>query len=141
MESGHPVRGIVDPSENPSRTAVREVQEETPVELPAWVSESEGLPTNDLTHVADVDHLKVFACRNDEDDRCVLLAIEPTSEDSGWVTGANCAPAEQFASDGVQVKAAALSARRGSAMLLPDNFSGEIADGWERVNDNLAVRP
>jgi hypothetical protein len=113
---------------------------ETPAELPAWVSESAGLPVNDLSHVAGVDYLEVFASRDNKDNWCVVLAIEPTSEGSDWAASASCAPSERFTTDGVWVEAAASSARRGGALLLPDDFSGEIGDDWERVNDNLAVR-
>ena len=113
---------------------------ETPAEPPAWVSEPAGLPVNDLAQVADVDHLNVFASRDDEDSWCVVLAIEPTSERSDWAAGASCAPSERFATDGVWVEAAASSGRQGGALLLPDDFSGEIGDDWERFNDNLAVR-
>lgn len=112
---------------------------ETSAELPSWVGESEGLPVKDLTHVADSDHLKVFASHDDEDQWCVVLAVEPTSGGLDWAVGASCASSERFATDGVWVEAAS-SARDGGALLLPDGFSGEISDGWERVNDNLAVR-
>lgn len=113
---------------------------EAPVELPAWVSERAGLPVEDLTRVAEVDHLVVFASRDDEDSWCVVLAIAPTSEGSDWVAGASCAPSKRFAAYGVSVEATAPSGRYGGALLLPDDFSGEIGDRWERVNDNLAVR-
>lgn len=115
------------------------IMEEAPTELPAWVSGPEGLPTNDLAHVADVDQSKVFASR-DDDNWCVLLAIEPTSEGSTGMTSAACAPAKRFASDGVWVETGGSSTGLVGALLLPDDFSGEIEDDWERVNDNLAVR-
>lgn len=113
--------------------------EEAPAELPSWIGETAGLPVNDLTHVTDVDHLNVFASRDDESHWCVVLAIEPTSDGSDWAASASCAPSERFATEGVWVEAAS-AARGGGALLLPDNFDGEIGDDWERVNDNLAVR-
>lgn len=116
------------------------IMEQPPAELPPWVGEPGGLPVNDLAHVADVDHLNVFASRDDVGHWCVVLAIEPTSDGSDWAASASCAPSERFATDGVWVEASSPSARRGGALLLPDDFDGEIADDWERVNDNLAVR-
>lgn len=113
--------------------------EGSPAELPSWVSESADLPVDDLAHVADVEHLNVFASRDDEGHWCVVLAIEPTSDGSGWTAGASCAPAERFASEGVWVEATS-PARGGGALLLPDDFDGEVGEDWERVNDDLAVR-
>lgn len=112
---------------------------ETPAQLPEWVSNSEDMPVKDLTHVADVDHLNVFASRDGEDNWCVVLAIEPTSEGSDWSAASGCSSSERFATDGIWVKTGS-STRFGGALLLPDDFSGEIEDDWERVNDNLAVR-
>jgi hypothetical protein len=111
-----------------------------PAELPAWVDEPDGLPVKDVAHVADVDHLSVFAGRDDAGQWCVVLALHPTSEGSDWGVAASCAASEQFAADGVWVTASPPSARFGGALLLPDDFSGEIGDDWERVNDNLAIR-
>jgi hypothetical protein len=116
------------------------ILEEAPAELPPWVTESAGLPVNDLSHVADVGHLNVFASRNDEGRWCVVLAIEPASDSSDWAAGASCAPSERFATDGVWVETAAPSGRGGGALLLPDDFEGETGDDWERVNHNLAIR-
>jgi hypothetical protein len=113
---------------------------DAPAELPGWVSEPAGLPVHELAHVADVGHLNVFASRDDEDDWCVLLAVEPTSEGSDWAAGASCAPSKSFSSGGVWVEATASSGRHGGAWLLPDGFNGEIGSDWERVNDNLAIR-
>ncbi|MDN5790443.1 MAG: hypothetical protein L0H25_06185 [Micrococcales bacterium] len=113
---------------------------EAPAKLPAWISGSAEMPVNDLTHVADVGHLKVFASRDDQDDWCVVLAIEPTSKGSDWAAAASCAPSARVAADGVSVRAVASSTRGGEARLLPDDSSGEIGKGSERVGDNLAVR-
>lgn len=114
------------------------IMEGAHAELPSWVSEPAGLPVDDLAHVADRDHLSVFASRDGDGLWCVILAIEPTSDGSDWAAGANCAPSDRFATEGVWVEAAS-SERGGGALLLPDDFGGEIGDDWKRVNDNLAI--
>lgn len=115
------------------------LMDESSAQLPSSVGESAGLPVTDLAHVADVEHLNVFASRDDEGHWCVVLAIEPTSDGSDWAAGASCAPSERFATEGVWVEATS-SSRGGGALLLPDDFGGELGEDWERVNDNLAVR-
>lgn len=114
------------------------IMEETPARLPEWVSSPEGIPGKDLAHVADVDQLHVFASRDGEDRWCVVLAVEPTPGGSDWMAAHSCAPSERFAKDGVSVTIS--TPRGGGVLLLPDDFSGQITDGWERINDNLAVR-
>jgi hypothetical protein len=56
-----------------------------------------------------------------------------------WAAGASCSPPEAFATDGVWVEASS-SSYSGAALLLPDNFNGEVGADWRQVNDNLAVR-
>ncbi len=114
------------------------IMKEPQAQLPEWFSSPEGVPDEDLANVADVDQLHVFASRDTEDNWCVTLAVEPTSGGSNWMAASSCAPSERFAADGVSVTIS--STRGGSALLLPDDFSGDIKDGWERINDNLAVR-
>lgn len=114
------------------------VLDEAPAQLPEWFSNPSGVPIKDLAHVGDVDQLHVFAGREGQDSWCVVLAIEPIAEGSDGMAASSCAPSERFAAEGVWVTISATS--DGSALLLPDDFSGQIADGWERINDNLAVR-
>jgi len=109
-------------------------------QLPAWVGDAAGLPVEDLTRVADVDGLHVFASRDGDSNWCVVLVIEPTSQGSDWGAASSCTPGQQFAEEGARVEATAPSGRSGGALLLPDGYSGDIEEGWERVNDNLAIR-
>lgn len=138
--SGERMPTPADVTDDPGTEPKLGIMEGAPAELPPWASEADGLPVRDWTRVADVDHLSVFASRDDEGQWCVVLAIEPTRGRSDWVAGASCARSERFATDGVRVEVALRSERWGGALLLPDDFDGEIGDDWERVNDNLAVR-
>lgn len=52
---------------------------------------------------------------------------------------ANCTPSDAFAAYGVSVTVSASSVCYASALLVPDDFSGEFGDDWNRVNDNLAI--
>ena len=108
---------------------------ETPAQLPGWFTNP---PIEDLAQVGSVDQLNVFAGRDGEDNWCVVLAIEPTTGGPDWMAASSCAPSERFAAEGVSVTIS--STRDSSALLLPDDFSGQMEDGWERINDNLAVR-
>ncbi|MGB3764742.1 MAG: hypothetical protein WA966_16140 [Ornithinimicrobium sp.] len=112
------------------------IMDEAPAQLPEWFSNPPI--EEDLARVGDVDQMHVFAARDGQDNWCIVLAIEPTARGSDWMAASSCASSERFAEEGVSVTISSTS--DSSALLVPDDFSGQMANGWERINDNLAVR-
>ncbi len=111
---------------------------EEPATLPAWAGEAEGTPVADLTRVGALEYIEVFASRDKDDNWCVIMAIEPNPEGEDWSTAASCVTPEQFMDQGALVSGG--GQRFGGALLLPDGFTGEIEEDFERINDNLAVK-
>ncbi len=110
----------------------------TPTALPTWTVGADSLPDNNLTHVGTKERLDVFASRNDDDQWCVVLIIAASPEGEDGSSASACKGSADFAEGGAATSVA--GANPGGAWLLPDGFSGELLEGWERVNDNLAVQ-
>jgi hypothetical protein len=108
-------------------------------QLPEWLEHDGNLPLNDLTKIAEVDDLIVFASRNDDDEWCMIAVLTPTAEHEEWAAGSSCSSPALFAERGITVGTGSQFSSAG-AQLLPDRYTGPIEDGWARINDNLAVR-
>ena len=82
----------------------------------------------------------VYAAQGSADEPlCVLVALAPL-EGSDWTTASSCTDDEHFADSGVWVSATGVDGRGGAALLLPDNFAGDVDETkWRVVEPNLAV--
>lgn len=71
---------------------------------------------------------------------CVLVVLGEFVEDGDWVAGSSCADDAHFSQRGVEVTTSGPRGQRGAALLLPDDFTGEMQEAeWRLVEPNLAV--
>lgn len=69
-----------------------------------------------------------------------LSRNEPLPDDpDGWSVSSSCGPPENFAAGDVWVQGGSPS-RTHTAQLLPDNYTGDIDEDLEPINDNLAAK-
>ena len=117
------------------------MDDQTQVEVPAHVAElGNDTEMRDFTYVGEGEDFSVFAARRGQNDWCVALYNEPLSDGSDdWSVSSSCGPPGDFANGKVWVQGGSPT-RTHTAQLLPDNFTGEVADGLEQVNDNLAAK-
>jgi len=111
------------------------------VEVPAHVAAlGDDTDMQGFTYVGEGEDFSVFAARRDHNDWCVALYNEPLPDDSDdWSVSSSCGTPGDFANGRVWVQGGSPS-RTHTAQLLPDDFTGEIADGLEQINDNLAAK-
>ncbi|TWH75134.1 hypothetical protein JD78_03685 [Modestobacter roseus] len=100
------------------------------VQLPAELGE--------LRYIGEVEGSAVYAARGPADHPWCVVALTGSVEDGDWVLGASCADDAEFDRRGVWVAVGGAEVERGTAVLLPDDFSGELEDGWQVAGPNLA---
>lgn len=99
-----------------------------------------GQDLENFTLIEAGEDFSVFAARDNEDNWCVVLDNKPLAEHpDDWTIGVSCASSENFSADGIRLQIETPT-RMHTAQLLPDDFTGDIPDDLERINDNLAAR-
>jgi hypothetical protein len=83
----------------------------------------------------------VYAARGSEDRPwcLLLLAPQPPGKVTTWPVTSECRGDGYFALRGVRASVDGVDGKRVSARLLPDQFTGDIPQGWEMVGPNLAL--
>lgn len=108
--------------------------------LPSWLEIPEEL--NAIRYVGEArDGAAVYAAQG-SDDRpwCVLLLPpQPPGKVTTWPVTSECRSDGDFALRGVRASVDGVDGKRVSARLLPDQFTGDIPQGWEIVGPNLAL--
>ncbi len=101
----------------------------------------DGREFEDYDHfrfVGVVDAALVYAARGlEEHPWCMVVVLDGPGEDDA-VAGGSCVDEEHFASRGAFVGVGG-NGRGVEARLLPDDFTGQLEDGWEVVGPNLAA--
>lgn len=124
-------------SEDPELAIMNDSQER---EIPERVKDvGEDMQMQNHTFVGEGEDFSVFAARDGQDAWCILLYNEPSPNNpDDWSVSSSCGTSGDLANGKVWVQGG--SSRTHTAQLLPDNYSGEIAEDLERVNDNLAAK-
>lgn len=92
----------------------------------------------EFRRVGEVDGALVYAAQGPaEHPWCVVIVLDGPGED-GAVAGGSCADDENFAHQGVFVSVGG-NGQGAEARLLPDDFAGQLEDGWDVVGPNLAA--
>jgi len=117
------------------------MENQTQVEVPAHVAElGDDTQMQDFTYVGEGEDFSVFAARRGQNDWCVALYNEPLADDpDDWSVSSSCGTPADFANGKLWVQGGSPS-RAHTAQLLPDNFTGEIAEDLNQINDNLAAK-
>lgn len=109
-------------SEEPELAIMNASQEQ---EIPERVNNvGEEVSLQNHTFVGRGEDFSVFAARDEKDH---------------WSVSSSCGASQDFANGEVWVQGGSPS-RTQTALLLPDNYSGDIDADLERVNDNLAAK-
>ncbi|MPV90240.1 hypothetical protein GB882_16325 [Georgenia ruanii] len=88
--------------------------------------------------IGEVDGALVYAAQGPvEHPWCIVVVVDGPTEDDA-VAGGSCADDAVFARRGVSVEVGGLGQHR-TATLLPDDFTGQLEDGWEVVGPNLGA--
>jgi hypothetical protein len=84
-------------------------------------------------HVGDVNGVSVYAAQGTPDQpRCILIVL-------GTTEATSCTTEEDFARRGVTIRLDHSDGDSVAATLLPDEFTGQLEDGWEILGPNLAA--
>jgi hypothetical protein len=102
-----------------------------------WNTAEEEPALEDTTLIGEVDDLRVFAARNTDGEWCAVITLPETMEGEPFAS-MSCVASDRFLAHGAILEMSDPS-REVGATVLPDNFSGELDNRWERVSDNLAV--
>ncbi|MCZ2821082.1 hypothetical protein O2V63_12135 [Modestobacter sp. VKM Ac-2977] len=95
---------------------------------------------DEVRYIGAADGALVYAAQGQADQPwCVLVVVPRSVEGGDWVAGSSCAGGDDFAQGGVRIAVRDAQGREGEALLLPDDFTGEVEAGWEIVEPNLAV--
>ncbi|MBH0083884.1 hypothetical protein [Salinibacterium sp. SWN167] len=92
---------------------------------------------DDMAFVGEFRELSVFAAVTADNSWCAYGAV-PDLPDREGASLVSCISPEEFLNSGVRIdlETTGLTIH---ALVLPDNFHGEIDATWSRVNDNLVV--
>ncbi|GAA1219219.1 hypothetical protein [Rhodoglobus aureus] len=90
-----------------------------------------------MASVGDFEELSVFAAVTSDDAWCAYGAVPDLPRREG-VSLVACVSPEEFVKSGIPINLETPELTI-HAIVLPDNFRGEIDETWERVNDSLAV--
>jgi len=83
-------------------------------------------------HIGDVNGATVYAARGPADQPwCVVIVLDTTEATS-------CTTDDTFARRGVTISVTN-GTHAADATLLPDDFTGDLEDGWQMIGPNLAA--
>ncbi|MGY1855807.1 hypothetical protein [Modestobacter sp. SYSU DS0290] len=88
-------------------------------------------------YIGEVQGARVYAAQGPADRPWCVVALTGTVEDGHWVAGSSCANDADFGQRGVWVGVGGAEVEGGTALLLPDDFSGELQDRWQVAGPNL----
>ena len=92
----------------------------------------------EFRRIGELDGAPVYAAQGpSEHPWCMVIVLDGPEEDDA-VAGGSCADDEGFAQRGVFAGVGG-NGRGVEARLLPDDFTGQLEDGWEIVGPNLAA--
>ncbi|MGY2130085.1 hypothetical protein [Blastococcus sp. SYSU DS0617] len=95
---------------------------------------------DEIRYIGEAADARVYAARGRADRPwCVVVVLAPSAEGDAWAASSSCADDARFAEAGVFSTVRGPAGRQGGAVLLPDDFAGEVRSGWEVVEPNLAV--
>ncbi|MCZ2815246.1 hypothetical protein [Modestobacter sp. VKM Ac-2984] len=104
------------------------------------VPEGVDLPqeVGEVRYIGEVEGSRVYAAQGPADHPWCVVVLTGTVEDGAWVAGSSCADDTEFEERGVSATVDGAEVERGTALLLPDDFSGELQDDWQVAGPNLA---
>ncbi|MFH5821814.1 hypothetical protein [Georgenia sp. AZ-5] len=106
--------------------------------MPEGVQASlEGL--REVRFIGESEGALVYAAQQADMPWCVVVVLPGRAEAGDWTAGSSCADDARFAKRGVWTKVSGGTGQHGEALLLPDDFAGEVGEGWQVVGPNLAV--
>ncbi|MGY2081498.1 hypothetical protein [Modestobacter sp. SYSU DS0657] len=88
-------------------------------------------------YIGEVDGARVYAAQGPAERPWCIVALTGTVGDGDWVAGSSCANDADFGRRGVWVGVGGAEVEGGTALLLPDDFAGELQDGWQVAGPNL----
>ena len=94
-----------------------------------------------IRFIGEAGDAMVYAAQGSVDEPwCVVVALTHSVDDGDWAVGSSCTGDSHFAERGVWAGVRGPNGQDGAALLLPDDFDGEVGPGWQVVEPNLAVR-